>query len=78
MTGAAKKQCVGVVCTGTLTCSCVAKMQHRKSCQDTWAAGKRLDRVKCRVLQAALQEQTREVHGLQGQQAAHCHEAHAL
>jgi len=29
MTGAAKKQCVGVVCTGTLSCSCVAKMQHK-------------------------------------------------
>ena len=36
MNGAAKKQCVGVVCTGTLSCSCVANMQHRRSCQDKW------------------------------------------
>jgi len=63
---------------GTLQCSCVAKIHHRRSCQDKWAAGKQLDQVKCRVLQAALREQSREVHGVQGRQATHCREAHAL
>ena len=55
-----------------------SKHAAQKKLSRQMAAGKQLDRVKRRVLQAALQEQSREVQGLQGQQATHCREAHAL
>ena len=78
MSAAGKKQWGGVPWAEILPSSCVANMQHRRSCQDKWAAGKQLDRVKRRVLKAALREHSRGVQGVQGRQATHCREAHAL